>query len=115
MTLTNRFRSIFVLLLSLLGTAALFLSFAGDVSPWKASRGLWGWWGPPSWTGWEVAMLGIPFLLSIPILIWQARRLIVDRLTIGEIAAAYVVSTAAMLSTAVSLGMLTFFFGAGAT
>lgn len=83
---TDLSRRIFVLLLSLLGTAALFLPFTYGVSPWDAVREPWRtlkgefYWG---------FLLGAPFFLSVPILGWQVRRLFVERLSIAEIAVAY--------------------------
>lgn len=88
---TARSRRIFVLLLAVIGTAALFLPFAWSESLWDAVSRY-------SWFG-EMFLLGAPFLLSIPTLAWQARRLAVDRLSSVEVAAAYLLSAAAMLST----------------
>jgi hypothetical protein len=90
---------IFVLLLSLVGTAALFLPFTSGVSPWYAVTN-------DKFLG-GTFLLGAPFFLSILILIWQARRLIVDRVTTGEIVLAYLLATAAMLPIARLLGMAT--------
>jgi cation transport ATPase len=104
---TDRLRIVFVLLFSLVGTAALFLPFSSGVSPFDVVAGqlLKG----DFFGKWFLLHLAIPFFLSIPILIWQARRLFVDHVTKGEIATAYALSTAPMLSTAVSLGIQTFY------
>jgi len=105
----DRLRVVFVLLLSLLGTAALFLPFTFSTSPFDvasevASAFLKGKLTRES----ALLLLAAPFFLSIPILIWQVRKLVTDRLTTGEIAAAYVLSTTAMLPIAVGLGVVTF-------
>lgn len=92
---TARSRRIFVLLLSLLGTAALFLPFTSGVSPWEAVY--------KDFLG-RFFLLGAPFFLSILILAWQARRLVVDRTSTAEIAVAYALSMVAMLSV---LGFVT--------
>lgn len=81
------------LLLALPGMAALFLPFVASVSPLDTIRDLLRW-GVIR----EYALLGAPFFLAIPIAIWQARRLFASRFSCLEIAGAYALSTAAVIS-----------------
>ena len=76
------------LLLAISGAAAPFLPFTYDYSPLDTVL--------PG--GRHFALLGAPFFLAIPIVIWQARRLIGARISRFESAAAYALSAGAMLS-----------------
>jgi hypothetical protein len=91
---TARSLSMFVLLVSLIGTAALFLPFTTGSflfqkmgPPWDIVR---------SFNSEGIFLVGSLFLV-IPIIVWEVRRYVAVRLTTGEIAAAYGISTAAML------------------
>ncbi len=81
--------SIFVLMLSFLGAAALFLPFTSEVSPWDVVR------GAPDLD--EYILFAAPLFLVIPTVAWELRKLVARRLKSGEIAAAYVLAVAAML------------------
>lgn len=81
---------IFVLSVSLLAVAALFLPFTFDVSPWAVVKGG----HVPN----GFILLAAPFFLAVAIVAWEVRRVVKDRLTSGEIAVAYGLSIAAMLS-----------------
>lgn len=87
------------LLLALPGLVAPFLSFTYFVSPMDTIRLAWFSRGDEAWILWILGVLGAPFFLSIPIATWQARRLFGGRLSAREVAAAYVLSIAAMIST----------------
>lgn len=104
MKLAEKPRRYLLLFFSSLGTAALFLPFAWSISPWDAvyrvSRD-----SPPDW---QIGLLGLPFFLSIPILIWQARRLFASVPTKVEIAGAYVWSTVANAAITLTLGLMLF-------
>jgi len=98
-----RSRRIFVLLLSLLGTAALFLPFAEIGTVFRAHI-IW----PLKWAMEHAAfitespLLAIvcaSFFLVVSILVLQTRKLIVDRLSTTEIVAAYLLGTLAMVTT----------------
>jgi hypothetical protein len=81
------------LLLALPGLAVPFLPFCDNRSPLQVlNEG-------------SLALLGGPFFLAIPIVIWQARKLIGRRVSSIEIVAAYVLSVGAMLSGVVSAGL----------
>ena len=103
---TARSRRIFVLLLSLLGTAALFQPFAEIgtifkgiiIGPLKSMME-----GASFITESPLfAILGASFFLVVPILVLQTRRLMVDRLS-TEIMAAYLLGTLAMGSVPAGL------------
>lgn len=88
---TARSVAVFVLLLSLLGTAALSLPFTTASflfselgSPWDIVRRVDN----------DFVVLVGQLLLVVPILVWKVRRLVADHLTTGEIIAAYGVATA---------------------
>lgn len=91
---TDRLRMVFVLLLSLIGTAALFLPFTSDTSPLRALVAA----VTPGAFPFRLIFLAVPFFLSIAILAYQARSLMVDRIPDAEIAIAYALSIVAMLS-----------------
>ena len=99
---TARARRILVLLLSLLGTAALFLPFAEigtifkNVIIWPLKSMM----EHPALIAESplYAILGASFFLVVPILVLQTRRLMVDRLSTTEIVAAYLLGTLAMVS-----------------
>lgn len=84
---TELLRTVFVLLASLVGTAALFLPFTYGVSPWMALR---------SWS--VLTLLGAPLILALPILASQVRKFLPRQLSAFEITVAYVLSAAAMIS-----------------
>ena len=93
--------SIVVLLVSLLGVAALFLPlttasfvFSKFPSAWDVVKVFSG----------EFILIMAPLFLVVPIVAWEVRRLVADQLKTGEVAAAYGISTAAMLPV---LGVLT--------
>ena len=99
---TARSRRIFVLLLSLLGTAALFLPFA-EIGTFFRGHIIW----PLKFMIEDPALIAesplfailcASFFLVIPIFVLQTRRLIVDRLSTTEIVAAYLLGTLAMVS-----------------
>lgn len=78
------------LLLALPGVVALFLPFTQDTSPLDEilSFGQF----------FNFSQLAAPAFLAIPIVAWQTRRLFVQRLSVSEITAAYVLSTGAIVS-----------------
>jgi hypothetical protein len=82
------------LLLALPGVVVLFLPFTENRSPLDALH-----------EG-SFALLGAPFFLAIPIVIWQARKLIGRRVSSIEVAAAYVLSVGSMLSVLVFAALL---------
>lgn len=99
---TARLRRVFVLLLTLIGTAALFLPFA-EIGTIFKNLIIW-----PLKSIIEhpaliaeshlYAILGASFFLVVPILVLQTRRLMVDHLSTTEIVAAYLLGTLAMVS-----------------
>ena len=102
---TNR---ILPLLLSIPGVVALFL-------PFIAIPMIFGMWYPPLvelLVASAKPMFGLgtaffaPLFLSIPILIWQARRLLVPRVRASEVVLAYTLSGAAMLLTLIGTVVL---------
>lgn len=105
-----RWHRIIVLMLSLIGTAALFQPFAVIGTFFKDSI-IW-----PLKSMMEhpafiaqfplFAILGASFFLVIPIFVLQTRRLMVDRLSTTEIVAAYLLGTLAMVSV---LGLWVFY------
>lgn len=82
------------LLLAVPGALAPFLFFVHRISPLDTLTPGWIW-------GREFALVGAPFFLAVPIAAWQARRLVAGRLSAPEVACAYALATAAMLSTLV--------------
>ena len=78
------------LLLAVPGVMALFLPFTNGVSPY----------GGVHFSGsfFNVALLAAPAFLAVPIAVWQARRLFSSRLSAFEVALAYTLPAAAMVS-----------------
>lgn len=90
---TEQVRTVFVLLLSLVGTAALFLPGAYDGSPWLVLTRC-----PSLFLPCWFALFTAPFFLVVPIVAWQMRKLLANQLSAIELTAAYVLSAAATLS-----------------
>lgn len=87
------------LLLAVPGVMALFLPFTSGVSPYEGVRF--------SGSFFNLALLAAPAFLAVPIAVWHARRLYSNRLSAFEVALAYTLSAAAMVSvlTAIVLSL----------
>lgn len=88
----------YFLILGIPSIVLLFLPYTSNVSPWTAisSSDLWSW--GPYW------LLGLPFFLSIPILIAQTRMLLRKPFPKGERATYRLLAYAALTAGAALLG-----------
>jgi hypothetical protein len=89
------------LLLLIPSIAMLFLPYTSGVSPWAAVSGsdLWDWKA-------NYALLGVPFFLSVPILIAQTRRLFHRTFSKGERAAYLLLAYGALAAGTAWLGLV---------
>lgn len=96
-----RWQRVVVLVLSLCGTAALFLPFTAGFSPLDAAADA----VMPRALPFAYLFLVLPLLLPIPAGAWQIRKLATGNVSPIQIAAAYMASTGALLSVSWFVGL----------
>jgi hypothetical protein len=89
----------YFLILGIPSIVLLFLPYTSNVSPWQAVSSSDGWhWDNP------IALLGVPFFLSIPILVAQTRMLLRKTFPKGERVTYRLLAYAALTAGAALLG-----------